>query len=103
MNDNHKDFLAILGYIYLQHGLFQKSLIIFKTMQLFFPNDAHAIKSLSYAYLMLNEYQNALTEIDKLNEHDKPALLIKSKALWGLGNVDESRIVLQTYLDMRKS
>jgi tetratricopeptide (TPR) repeat protein len=99
-----KDFWTVLGFTYLQHKKFQKAQVVFELLEHFFGNDPLILKSLSYVYLKLKDYNKALFYADKYlescpNEKEKKtAFLLKSQALWHLGKREEAKEFMLKFL-----
>ena len=99
-----KDFWTVLGFTYLQHKKFQKAQVVFELLEHFFGNDPLILKSLSYVYLKLKDYERAISYADKYLENcqnekeKKTAFLLKSQALWHLGKKKEAQDLMLKFL-----
>lgn len=104
-----KEFLLILGYLYLQNTKYHEARIIFEALHLLFPKDYHVIRSLAYAYLEDGEYEQAI-QINEEATHatmsSKDRLffhLIKSKALWRLSKTHQARQSFNDFIEIQKT
>jgi tetratricopeptide (TPR) repeat protein len=90
---DHKDALSVLGYVFFQHHQSDKALILFKALNVLFPQDTHIRLSLAYAYLINGGYARALELAEHSDTESKtvPGALIKIRALWALNRKDEAR------------
>lgn len=109
MEPGQKEALSVLGYFFIQHGRPDKALTLFKALDVLFPDDAHVLKSLSYAYMAVGEPERALDaaarylRIDAGAGDDAAIHLIRSRALWRLGQTDEARRVFQRFIEARRA
>lgn len=100
MEEISKETLLLLAHLYLQHSKYKKALNLFKALKQLYPDNAHINRSLAYTHLKLEDFEAALqnTEQSLLTE-TSPGLiiasnLIKSRALWGLGQKQVARHTL---------
>jgi tetratricopeptide (TPR) repeat protein len=105
VNTDQKDFLFILGYLYLQHLKFHKSVVLFEVLHELHPEDLQVLKCLSYNYYVLADYTQALNVIDQTIERSTTkkdkiiSHLLKAKILWSMGEIEEARIFLKFFID----
>lgn len=104
-----KEFLLVLGYLYLQNGKFYDSKIVFEALLLFYPKDHHIMRSLAYAYLCDGDYEQAL-EINEQFKHAQMSPkdhaffnLLKSKALWRIGKLQEAKQYFNEFVQIHKT
>ena len=108
MGESEIEFLKVLGYFFLQNGKFEKASILFNALHELFPDDAHVSKSLSYACLMREDYEEALKQAEgylgnTVDDREKGVgYLLKSKSLWGLGRQQEARENLNRFTPSRE-
>jgi tetratricopeptide (TPR) repeat protein len=101
-------FLHLLGYMYLQQAKYREALILFRFLRLHFVGDVSVVLSLVYALYQLKRYKEVSSVLDSLDpakfsdEHRSVYFFLKSKSLWELGQVQESRAMLRRYLECRK-
>jgi hypothetical protein len=109
MKENQRDCLEVLGYLFLCNHKTEKALVLLEALQALSPSDPHVSRSLCYAYLINRQYEQALSQAERvLRETPEPenkeiAYLFKSRALWGLGKGEEARRVMNSFLDSRES
>lgn len=90
-----KDFLSLLGYNYIKSRKFENAAVIYKAMHHLFPDNRNYKLYLSYLYLHIKEYKKAVYFADRYLENEtenKQGSLIKGKALFELGSIEEAKI-----------
>ncbi len=108
MNRIHKDFLSTLGYLFLQYGRRDKAFTVFTALCKLFPDDVRLGLSLGYIHLLHEEYAPALQRADQflytdINADDEMiGLLLRSRALLGLGRKKEARAVSSRLIQQRQ-
>lgn len=100
-NENQRDFLRLLGYLFLCCEKYQKAVTIFELLHLIEPEDIDVMLSLAFALLNNQQYDKAndisallpknTTDAEKL----KMAKIIRAKALWGAGHREEAETIMQ--------
>lgn len=109
ISSQQKEFLLVLGYLYLQNAKFMDAKIVFEALQLIYPKDLHILRSLSYAYLCDGDYEQAIElneEIKSLNKSDDNLsfyYLLKSKALWRIQKTTEARQNFNEFIAIQNS
>lgn len=103
MNDDLKDFLSVIAYIYLQNQKIDRALLLLKALSALYPSDAKIGISLCYAYLLGGQYNEALYETElwlvmsNPGSEEKGLLeLIKSRILLGLGDREGAMAVMRS-------
>ena len=96
MEENYRDFLVVIGYVYLQHGATANAADVLETVHMTRPHDRCVARLLAYAYLQLRRYQECLDLTDfLLAGHDdrepQHVRLFRSRALYGLGRQQEAK------------
>lgn len=97
LSGDEKDLLKMLAYVFLQHQKYEEALTLLKALKVLFPEDFHVSKTLSYVYLQSGMFEDSLLEVEYClslpdADHDKVNLrLIKSRALWGMGEKEAAR------------
>lgn len=95
ISHRQKDFLVLLGYNYLKSNQLKKAIIVYQALYHLFPKSEEFSFCLSYLYLKQNQYEKALYYVEiYLTESkgiQKLAYLIKSKALFHLGRLNEAK------------
>ena len=108
MKAHNKEFLCILGYLYLQNKKAQKACSVFETLQAMDPRNLRVRYSLAYAYFLNENYEDALDKIDELLEGEghadqyPSALFLKGSILWKLGQPEQARAMMNEYIERRK-
>lgn len=102
IKERERDFLLLLGYNYLKSRKIKNSIVIYKALYHLYPKSAILSLCLSFLYLQIRQYEEALfyAEIyitNKKGKH-KQGRLIKSKALFELGLVEEAKECAQKIL-----
>lgn len=98
--------LQVLADVYLDQGQADRAAVLLEALTVLEPNNAAAFRALSYAWLLAGRPEDALAATDALLRLDArmpdnaPALLIRSKALWTLGQTAEAQQSLQRYLEL---
>jgi tetratricopeptide (TPR) repeat protein len=109
LRGDEKEFLALLGYLYLRYGKWGKAVVIFEALQVLSPYEAYVFKALSFAYLQIEEHSKALDQAERFlstvsrNSEREIGQFLRSKALWGLGETERARECLSGALDRRGS
>lgn len=106
--EEHRQFLHLLAYMYLQQSKHVQALALFRLLRLHVAKDVQIALSLAYCLHKTKRFEEALKVIETLNEftleqHQKSVYyFIKSKVLWDLGQFQKSRQMLHHYLKYRK-
>lgn len=105
IKEQEKKFLLLLGYNYLKSNKLEKAVVIFKVLYHLYPDTDLFSLCLSYLYLKLNNHEDTLfyAEIYLKNKKGKlkQGRLIKSKALFALGLVDEAKECAKKIFDTK--
>jgi predicted Zn-dependent protease len=107
MRDDQKEFLAILGYFYLQHGEPGRAMVLLRALDAVSPDDPEVLKSLSYAHLATGQHGRALDATERYmaaggaSGDAAPIQLLRARALWHLGRGAEARDVLLRFVEAR--
>jgi tetratricopeptide (TPR) repeat protein len=97
MDERVRDFLVVVGYVYLQHGDATNAAAVLEPVcEARRPYDREAARLLAYAFLQLGRFQECLDLTDGLlggPDPDEPLhlWLFRSRALYGLGRRQEAR------------
>lgn len=104
--EEHTEALHVLADVYLDQGHADRAAVLLEALTVLEPNNAATFRALSYAWLLAGRYKDALAATDALLRLEAtmpdniPALLIRSKALWALGQTAEAQQSLQRYLEL---
>ena len=92
MNHNYKEFLSLLGYLYLQNGKQDKALIIFSALCELLPEDDRLGLCLGYVQLLKGDCRSAVERADQFlaagqgRKETAMGRIIRNRALSGLKN-----------------
>lgn len=81
-----------------------KALILYTALECLAPGDPLTLRSLAVAQLKSGHPDQALGTLDRLamaGEIDMTFHLLRAKALIALGRIEESRVAIGNYIDMR--
>lgn len=101
-----RDAMLLLADAYLEQGQIDKARILLDGLAVLWPNDAGVLKALAFACLQENLFDQALAAAEgylrqaAVTPASAPILLIRSRALWGLGRADEARHGLKRYFEL---
>ena len=95
MDERQRDFLAVTGYVYLQHGAAANAADLLETAHIARPHDRCVARLLAYAYLQLRRFRECLELTDYLlngygNQEPLQVWLFRCRALYGLGRSQEA-------------
>jgi uncharacterized protein HemY len=86
------EYLMLLGYLYLRNGQGARAVTALEAARVFRRDDRKLARSLAYAYLSSDRFDDCLRCVETLRSpKDRQLALIRSRALWGLGRLDEAR------------
>jgi tetratricopeptide (TPR) repeat protein len=92
-----RDFLGLLGFVFLEHGQAEKAVAVFEALSALAPDDAAASQRLGFAYLLGRRHAEALrhaeAHLDRFpTDPDLDAVRrLRGRALWHLGRPNEAR------------
>ena len=93
MNTRLREFLSILGFLYLQNGKAEKAIVLLEALQKLAPDDTWSDGALAYAHELAGSHAEVLKRIQSVREPERSSVttrLIESRALWGIGRQDEA-------------
>lgn len=100
MRQIHKELLSVLGYLYLQNGNQEKAFTIFAALCELFPEDVKLGLCLGYIQVLRGDYSSAVRRADRFlgsetgPEETAMGLIIRGRALWGIGRRKEARAII---------
>lgn len=101
LNHDHKTALTMLAYFYLQHQQAEKAHIMLEGLHSLWPNDPEITGLLGFCYLELGQYQAVLDTTASIADPVSTVWsLLRSKALWGLGQTAAARAAWQPSADV---
>jgi Flp pilus assembly protein TadD len=92
-----RDYLNLLGYVFLEHGQAGKAVTVFEALVALEPADPAISRRLTHAYLLDRRHDDCLRHADRhldLFPTDPELDLVRqarSRALWNLGRPNEAR------------
>jgi tetratricopeptide (TPR) repeat protein len=98
-----------MAYIYLQQNKLAEALALYRFLYTVFPKDPIIALSFSYCLFAEDQHEESLAVLEvadalKLNQQQQVIYyLVKSKVLWHLGKLQDSRVALKKYLFNRPS
>ena len=100
MNDRKNEFLFLLGTLYLRNNQVDKAVIVLEALRVLERDNQRVVGSLAYGYLSASRFHDCLQLIDSTANIStsigrETVQLVRSRALWGLGQQEEARRVLQ--------
>lgn len=101
INEKHKDYLFILGYLYIKNHQLEKAIIVYKALWHLFPESESPPFCLSYLHLHTRQFESALYYAEAYLSHKNTSLgfLLKSQALLHLGRNFEARKAIRHFLN----
>lgn len=102
-----KNFLHLLAYMYAQQAKYLQALMLFRLLRLHDPKNMQITLSLCFCLHNSGKFDEAIKVLDTIdletitNKEKVVYYFVKSKALWELKKVQESREMLSHYLKYR--
>jgi len=97
MTGASREFLSLLGYVFLEHGQGEKAITVFEALQAIDPKDVATSRRLAFAYLLAGRYADCLRHGDAHMDNfpTDPEIdavrIARGRALWNLGRQNEAR------------
>lgn len=96
MDERERDFLVMLGYVYLQHGDTCDAIAVLEAVRMSRPHDRDVTRALAYAFLQDGRFQECLDLTDFLLAArgagaSSLVWLLRCRALFGMGRCAEAR------------
>ncbi len=99
-----KDFLSVLGYLFLQNGKFARARKILLALHALHPDDPEVTRALMYGSFMAGFPAEALPLAEAylaapgLSERDRAlGTLLSGRILWALDRKEEARNLLKNF------
>lgn len=108
MDSSHKEALLVLSYLYLQNLKFDKASHLLTALKKLHPEDLYIRKLLALAHLHNQNPSSALQEAeacltaDASPESKLSSQTIMAKALWKLGEEEQSNTLLQSIIQQKQ-
>lgn len=100
----HIEFMDLLGYIYLQHGLPDKAAVLMTARDILQPGDARCLLTLAVAQVRSAKPNKALETLERLAMQggmDARFHLVRAQALHALGRAQEAASAMRAHVSMR--
>jgi type III secretion protein Y len=105
-NEAPVQLLHSLGYLYGRHGQVKRGLVMLLLAASLSPDDTGVLSTLAHVLILNGSWHRALAVIERLQSlggHDNSSfLLLKSRALWGIGQRSEAKRCFGEYLAHRR-
>lgn len=101
-----KDFLQLLGYVYLQNARPDKAAVLLAALEVMEPGQTRVLLALALAHIRSNKPLRALETLDRLamaGGADSAFHLLRAQALSAAERGDEAAVAMDTYLQLRAS
>mgnify|MGYP002736063678 CR=1 FL=1 len=95
---------ALLGYIYLQHGLPDKAAVLLAARDVLAPGSARVLLTLALAQVRSAKPDRALATLERLalaGGVDAAFHLVRAQALQAAGRHDEAAVAMRSYVALR--
>ena len=101
-----RDFLQLLGFIFLQNARPDKAAVVLAALDLLQPGQSRVLLALALAQLRSNKPVRALETLDRLamaGGADSAFHLLRAQALGAADRSEEATVAMNTYLQLRGS
>ena len=101
-----KDFLQLLGFVYLQNARPDKAAVVLAALDAIAPGQTRVLLALALAQIRSNKPLRALQTLDQLamaGGADATFHLLRAQALGAADKDDEAAAAMATYLQLRES
>ncbi|MGY2196621.1 tetratricopeptide repeat protein [Pseudomonas gingeri] len=109
MSREDEDLAALLksmGELYRRNGQTQRALVMLLIAVQVTPGDSELLRNLAMAFTDSGDGVRALAALDRLRDlegESRGELLLRSRALWVIGNEDDARLCFKRYLAARRA
>ncbi len=111
MKPGHKDFLSVLGHLYLTSGKNAKARKVYEVLHAEFPADRECALALAFARLECGDAAGAVALADMLlsthggdgDQATSFARLVRARALWAKGDRESARAEMIRFFSSRQS
>lgn len=109
MSPEQREYLALLAWLYLQHGETDKAIVLLRAGARLAPDDIQILKMLAYAELTIGDAGSALASVERHaraggDDHAaSPIQLIRARALLALGRGIEARECFRRFIEARQA
>ncbi|MEM9280413.1 MAG: hypothetical protein AAGA96_01175 [Verrucomicrobiota bacterium] len=105
MDSRHRDFLSVMGHLYLVNGKADRAVTVYQCLHAELPDDDLVTLALAFAWLQDGEFSKALDLCEEVASNGRLSveppgldLFIRAKALWGRGEQQEARRTMKEFL-----
>ena len=105
IDDAYVNWLLSSAHSYLGQKMASQAITLLELLHALCPDNQQALRMLVYAYLLAAQYEQVLetaTVLEGLNKIDEEQIaylsLLRSRALWGLGNAEASQDEFKKYI-----
>ena len=97
MTGSSREFLSLLGFVFLEHGQAEKAVTVFEALHALEPDGAATSQRLAHAYLLAGKHAECLRQADShldrfpIDPELDAIRLVRGRALWNLGRQNEAR------------
>lgn len=106
MASSEKEFLQLLGYVYLQNARPDKAAVLLAALDAIEPGQSRVLLALALAQIRSNKPLRALETLDRLamaGGAGSAFHLLRAQALGAAERGDEAGVAMATYLQLRES
>lgn len=95
LDTRNTEFLSLLAFAHLKCGGAAAAADLLAALRVVDPGNPWVMRTLAYAKLQAGDFRGCLDHLDgwEASRSDKALTLVRSRALWGLGQRDEARRV----------
>lgn len=106
VNDARIEFMDLLGYIYLQHGLPDKAAVLLAARNVLQPGNAQTLLTLAVAQVRSEKPNKALETLEQLAMQggmDAYFHLVRAQALQMSGRTEEASTAMRAHISLRSA
>ncbi len=107
LNEAYTHWLLGSAHSYLGQNMAAQAITLLELLCALQPDNQQALRMLVYAYLLAARYQRVLetatllAQLDQTNREQLAYLsLLRARALWGFGKIEESKDEFQKYIGL---
>lgn len=109
VDESNVNWLLSSAHSYLSQNMASQAITLLELLDALQPNNRQALRMLAYAYLLAARYEQVLktvTTLEQFKQDDEQTAylsLLRARALWGLGETEESKDQFQRYIRLVSS
>ena len=107
VDESNVNWLLSSAHSYLSQNMASQAITLLELLDALQPNNRQALRMLAYAYLLAARYEQVLetaTTLEQFKQDDDEQAaylsLLRARALWGLGETEESKAHFQRYIHL---